>query len=162
MDAKKVARFGLLIALALVLSYAESLVPLSVAVPGVKLGLPNLVVVFAIYRLGTKEAAVLSLLRVVLVSAMFGNAYSLWYSLAGALLSLAVMTGLKKTGLFGCTGVSVAGGVCHNLGQIAVAMVVLRSSAVAYYLPVLLLSGTAAGVAIGAAGAVLVKRIRFS
>ena len=162
MDAKKIARYGLLVALALVLSYAESLVPLSVAVPGVKLGLPNLVVIFALYRIGTKEAAVLSVLRVVLVSAMFGNAYSLWYSLAGAVLSLAVMSALKQTKLFGCTGVSVAGGVCHNLGQIAVAMLVLRSAGVAYYLPVLVFSGTLAGVAIGAVGAVMVKRIRFS
>lgn len=162
MDAKKIARYGLLVALALVLSYAESLVPLSVAVPGVKLGLPNLVVIFALYRIGAKEAAVLSVLRVVLVSAMFGNAYSLWYSLAGAVLSLAVMSALKQTKLFGCTGVSVAGGVCHNLGQIAVAMLVLRSAGVAYYLPVLVFSGTLAGVAIGAVGAVMVKRIRFS
>ena len=162
MDAKKIARYGLLVALALVLSYAESLVPLSVAVPGVKLGLPNLVVIFALYRIGAKEAAVLSVLRVVLVSAMFGNAYSLWYSLAGAVLSLAVMSALKQTKLFGCTGVSVAGGVCHNLGQIAVAMLVLRSVGVAYYLPVLVFSGTLAGVAIGAVGAVMVKRIRFS
>ena len=162
MDAKKIARYGLLISLALVLSYAESLVPLSVAVPGVKLGLPNLVVIFALYRIGAKEAAVLSVLRVVLVSAMFGNAYSLWYSLAGAVLSLAVMSALKQTKLFGCTGVSVAGGVCHNLGQVAVAMLVLRSVGVAYYLPVLVFSGTLAGVAIGAVGAVMVKRIRFS
>ena len=162
MDAKKIARYGLLVALALVLSYAESLVPLSVAVPGVKLGLPNLVVIFALYRIGAKEAAVLSVLRVVLVSAMFGNAYSLWYSLAGAVLSLAVMSALKQTKFFGCTGVSVAGGVCHNLGQIAVAMLVLRSAGVAYYLPVLVFSGTLAGVAIGAVGAVMVKRIRFS
>ena len=161
MDAKKIARYGLLVALALVLSYAESLVPLSVAVPGVKLGLPNLVVIFALYRIGAKEAAVLSVLRVVLVSAMFGNAYSLWYSLAGAVLSLAVMSALKQTKFFGCTGVSVAGGVCHNLGQIAVAMLVLRSAGVAYYLPVLVFSGTLAGVAIGAVGAVMVKRIRF-
>lgn len=162
MDAKKIARYGLLISLALVLSYAESLVPLSVAVPGVKLGLPNLVVIFALYRIGAKEAAVLSVLRVVLVSAMFGNAYSLWYSLAGAVLSLAVMSALKQTKFFGCTGVSVAGGVCHNLGQIAVAMLVLRSAGVAYYLPVLVFSGTLAGVAIGAVGAVMVKRIQFS
>ena len=161
MNAKKVARYGLLLALALVLSYAESLVPLSVAVPGVKLGLPNLVVLFALYRLGVKEAATLSLIRVVLVSTLFGNAYSLWYSLAGAALSLTVMILLKKTGLFGHLGVSVAGGVCHNLGQIAVAMLVLRSVAVAYYLPVLLISGIAAGVAIGAVGAVMVKRVQF-
>ena len=161
MDAKKVARYGLLLALGLVLSYAESLVPLSVAVPGVKLGLPNLVVLFALYRLGVKEAATLSLIRVVLVSNLFGNAYSLWYSLAGAALSLTVMILLKKTGLFGHLGVSVAGGVCHNLGQIAVAMLVLRSVAVAYYLPVLLISGIAAGVAIGAVGAVMLKRVQF-
>jgi len=161
MYAKKVARYGLLLALALVLSYAESLVPLSVAVPGVKLGLPNLAVLFALYRLGEKDAVTLSILRVVLVSILFGNAYSLWYSLAGAVLSLGAMIGLKKLGFFGKLGVSVAGGVCHNLGQIAVAILVLRSTAVIYYLPVLLLSGTLAGIAIGAVGAIMVERVKL-
>lgn len=159
MRGKTVARYGLLTALAMVLSYIETLVPLSLAVPGVKLGLANLVVIFALYRMGPLPAAALSLLRVLLVSFTFGNAYSFWYSLAGAVLSFLVMALLRRLDWFGELGVSVAGGVCHNLGQIAVAILVLRSTAAAYYLPVLLCSGTAAGTAIGAAAAILIRRI---
>lgn len=161
MKTRDIARFALLTALAMVLSWVESLVPLSVAVPGVKLGLTNLVVLFALYRMGVKAAWCLSLVRVLLVSFTFGNAFSLWYSLAGAILSLLVMIALKATGKFSVTGVSVAGAVCHNLGQILVAMAVLRSTAVAFYYPALLLSGTIAGVCIGLAGGVLVRRIRI-
>lgn len=159
MSARTVARFALLTALAMVLSWVEFLLPLPTAIPGVKLGLTNLVVLFALYRLGTRSAWCLSLLRVLLVSFTFGNAFSLWYSLAGAVLSLLVMVGLKKTGKFSATGVSVAGAVSHNLGQILVAMAVLRSAAVVYYYPALLLSGTVAGICVGLAGAVLVRRI---
>ena len=159
MSARTVARFALLTALAMVLSWVEFLLPLPTAIPGVKLGLTNLVVLFALYRLGTRSAWCLSLLRVLLVSFTFGNAFSLWYSLAGAVLSLLVMVGLKKTGKFSVTGVSVAGAVSHNLGQILVAMAVLRSAAVVYYYPALLLSGTVAGICVGLAGAVLVRRI---
>lgn len=161
MKTRDIARFALLTALAMVLSWVESLVPLSVAVPGVKLGLTNLVVLFALYRMGTRAAWCLSLVRVLLVSFTFGNAFSLWYSLAGAILSLLVMMALKATGKFSVTGVSVAGAVCHNLGQILVAMAVLRSTAVAFYYPALVLSGTIAGVCIGLAGGVLVRRIRI-
>ena len=161
MQAKKIAAMGLLVALAMVLSWVEQLVPLSVQVPGVKLGLANLAVLFALYRLGVRAAWTVSLLRVALVSITFGNAYSLWYSLAGAVLSLLVMGLLRKTGRFSLLGVSVAGAVSHNLGQIAVAAAVLGAASMAYYLPVLLVSGTAAGVCIGAVGAILVRRIRI-
>ena len=122
---KNVARYALLVALAMVLSWLESLVPVSAAVPGMKLGLTNLVVIFALYRLSERDAAAISLVRVVLVSLTFGNAYSFAYSLAGAVLSFAVMAVLKRTGRFSIVGVSVAGGVCHNIGQILVAVAVL-------------------------------------
>ncbi len=158
MRASKIARYGLLVALALALSYAESLLP-SPGVPGVKLGLPNLVVVFALYRLGTADAWALSLVRVLLVSLLFGNGASLAYSLAGAALSLAVMCLLKRTGKFSETGVSVAGGVAHNAGQIAVAVFLLETTRLAWYLPVLCLSGTVAGILIGLVSALLVKRV---
>lgn len=161
MRAKQVALLGLLTALAMTLSWVEHMLPLSVAVPGVKLGLTNLVVIFALYRMNTKTAWGLSLLRVLLVSFTFGNAYSLWYSLAGAVLSLLVMLLLRRTEKFSILGVSVAGAVSHNLGQIAVAALVLGSASMVYYLPVLLVSGTAAGVCIGAVSAVLVRRIRL-
>lgn len=158
MRASKIARYGLLVALALTLSYAESLLP-SPGVPGVKLGLPNLVVVFALYRLGTADAWALSLIRVVLASALFGNGVGLAYSIAGAVLSLSVMCLLKKSGRFSETGVSVAGGVAHNAGQVLVAVLLLETTRLAWYLPVLCLSGTVAGILIGVVSALLVKRV---
>ena len=159
MKTRTVALTGLLIALALVLSYLESLVPLSFAVPGIKLGLPNLVIVFALYRLRPATAAAISLLRVALVALLFGSALSLAYSAAGAVLSFAVMLLLKRSGRFGCTGVSVAGAVAHNLAQIAAAALLLETPSLAWYFPVLCVSGTAAGVCIGLLAALLVKRI---
>ena len=158
MRASKIARYGLLVALALALSYAESLLP-SPGVPGVKLGLPNLVVVFALYRLGTVDAWALSLARVLLASVLFGNGVGLAYSMAGAVLSLSVMCLLKKSGRFSETGVSVAGGVAHNAGQVLVAVLLLETTRLAWYLPVLCLSGTVAGVLIGVVSALLVKRV---
>ena len=161
MKSRELARCALLTALALALSWLESLVPLPGAPPGVKLGLGNLAVIFALYRLGPKQAAGLSLTRALLAAAMFGSAYSLAYSLAGAAVSLAVMLGLKKTGKFSILGVSAAGGVGHNLGQILVAMAVLRSGYVAGYLPVLLVSGVSAGLAVGLAGGLVTERVRL-
>ena len=145
------------IALAMILSYVESQIP-SPGIPGVKLGLANLVVVFALYRLGWKEAAGISLLRVFLVSLLFGHAASLMYSAAGAVLSLAGMILLKRIDRLSCVAVSVLGGVLHNAGQILMA-VVLMGHNVVYYLPVLILSGTVAGIGIGLVAAILVRRI---
>ena len=158
MKASKVARYGLITALALVLSYVESLLP-PLGVLGVKLGLPNLAVVFALYRLSWKDACVISLVRVVLVTLLFGNGAALAYSAAGAALSLAAMGLLWKAGKFSSVGVSVAGGVAHNAGQILVAMALLETSRLAWYLPVLWISGTVAGVLVGIVAGVLVKRV---
>ncbi len=158
MKPEKIAQYGLITALALVLSWVESLLP-PLGVPGVKLGLPNLAVVFALYRLGVRDACVISLVRVVLVALLFGNGAALAYSVAGAVLSLALMGLLKRTGKFSPVGVSVAGGVAHNAGQILVAMAMLETSRLVWYLPVLWVSGTVAGVLIGIAAGVLVKRI---
>lgn len=159
MKAKKIALYGLCIALALVLSYVEALVPLSFTVPGVKLGLANIAVIFALYKMSLRDACIISLLRAVLVAVLFGNAFSLAYSLAGAVLSLAVMALLRKTGVFSVTGVSVAGGVAHNVGQIIVAVFVLETGKLVYYLPVLCVSGVAAGVCIGLVSALIIKRV---
>ncbi len=158
MKASKIAQYGLLTALALVLSYLESLIP-PLWVPGLKLGLPNLAVVFALYRLGWKDACAISLVRVVLVTLLFGNGAALAYSIAGAALSLSLMGLLKKTGKFSTVGVSVAGGVAHNAGQTLVAMALLETSRLAWYLPVLWVSGTIAGVLIGIVSGVLVERV---
>ena len=161
MKSRNVALYAVLLALALVLSWLESLVPLSFAVPGIKMGLPNLVVVFALYRMRWRDAALLSLLRVLLVSLLFGNLFAMAYSAAGAALSLLAMGGLKATGKFGMTAVSVAGAVAHNLGQILVAVLVLETARLAYYLPALLVSGVVAGVCVGLLSAFLVKRVKL-
>lgn len=162
MSSRRLARYALLTALAMALSWLESLAPLAGAVPpGVKLGLTNLVVVFALYRMSLRDAAVISLIRVVLVAFTFGNSYSFAYSLAGAALSLAVMALLKRSGKFSLLGISVAGAVSHNIAQVLVAMAVMETARLAWYLPVLLVSGIAAGVCVGAAGALIVKRIRL-
>jgi heptaprenyl diphosphate synthase len=159
MKTKKVATLGLCIALSMVLSFIEHQIPPLVAVPGVKVGLPNLVMVFMLYKIGWKETAVDSLIRVVLVSMLFGSVVSMAYGLVGATLSLIGMTLLKKTKLFSTIAVSVVGGVLHNIGQIATACVVMGTAQIVYYLPVLLISGTIAGVVIGFIAGLLVKKL---
>ena len=159
METRKVAQIGVLVSLAMVLSYVESLFPAFVAVPGVRIGLANIAIIFALYRLGFKEALGISLVRVVLSSLLFGSVLSMAYSAAGALLSLCVMALLKRTRLFGTVAVSVAGGVSHNLGQIGVACLILQTGALVYYVPVLILSGVAAGVVIGIVSAAVISRL---
>ena len=136
------------------------MIPAFVAIPGIKMGLANIAVVFALYKLGWKEATGVSLLRVVLVSLLFGHLASFFYSFAGAVLSLLGMILLKKTGRFSEVAVSVTGGVLHNIGQIAMACILLETDVVRFYLPFLILSGTLAGVVIGVAAAILVRRVK--
>ena len=159
MKTKKVATLGLCIALSMVLSFIESQIPPLVAVPGVKVGLPNLVMVFMLYKIGWKETAIVSIIRVVLVSMLFGSAVSMAYGLVGATFSLVGMILLKKSNLFSTIAVSVVGGVLHNVGQIATACVVMGTAQIVYYLPVLLISGTIAGVVIGFVAGLLVKKL---
>ncbi|MBQ2072531.1 MAG: Gx transporter family protein [Oscillospiraceae bacterium] len=162
MKTQKLTVMALTTAIALVLSFVESQIPAFVAVPGVKMGLANIAIVYALYRLGWKEAAIISLIRVVLVSLLFGSAASFLYSLAGAVLSLLGMALLKKTGKFTEIVVSVAGGVLHNIGQIAMASIILETDALRYYLPFLLVSGILAGVVIGLISGILIRRIHLS
>ena len=162
MKTQKLTVMALTTAIALVLSFVESQIPAFVAVPGVKMGLANIAIVYALYRLGWKEAALISLIRVVLVSLLFGSAASFLYSLAGAVLSLLGMALLKKTGKFTEIVVSVAGGVLHNIGQIAMASIILETDALRYYLPFLLISGILAGVVIGLISGILIRRIHLS
>ena len=124
-----------------------------------KVGLPNLVMVFLLYRVGWRETVVVSIIRVVLVSLLFGNLQSLFFSVAGAAVSLTGMVLLKKTGLFSPLAVSVVGGVLHNVGQIAAACIWTETSQIVYYLPVLMISGIAAGAVIGLASGMLLKRL---
>ena len=159
MKTKKVATLGLCIALSMVLSFIEHQIPPLVAVPGVKVGLPNLVMVFMLYKIGWKETAIVSIVRVVLVSMIFGSVISMAYGLSGATLSLIGMILLQKTKLFSTVTVSVVGGVLHNVGQIAIACVIMGTGLLVSYLPVLLISGTIAGVLIGIVAGLLVKKL---
>ncbi len=158
MKTKKIAIWGLSIALSMILSFIESQIPAFVAIPGVKVGLPNIVIVFLLYRFSWKEASIVSLVRVILMGLIFGPT-TIIYSLCGAILSLAGMILLKKLNLFSCIAVSVIGGVLHNIGQILIAIFVTETAQLIYYLPVLLLSGTFAGVVIGIIAGILVKKL---
>lgn len=155
---KRLVLLAMLTAVAMILSYVESLLP-SVGIPGVKMGLTNIAVIFALFRFGWKEAAALSLVRVVLVSLLFGSVGAMLYSLAGAVLSLAVMALLRRIDRFSTVGISVAGGVAHNAGQILMAMLILQTKQLLGYLPVLAVSGIAGGVLTGLAAALLIRRI---
>ena len=158
MKTKKLTLLALITAAAMILSYIESLLP-SVAVPGVKMGLANIAVIFALYRLGWKEALGISLVRVAMVSTLFGSLGALLYSLSGAVLSLLVMALLKRADRFSSTGVSVAGGVAHNAGQILMAMLLLGNAKLAYYYPILVISGVAGGILTGLTAGMLIRRI---
>ena len=160
MKTKGIAFLGLLIALAFVLSYIEFLLPLNIGIPGAKVGLANLVVMVALYTLGTKEALALSFVRVLLVSLTFGNFAMLLYSLAGAGLSFLVMVIAKRTKLLSITGVSVLGGVFHNIGQIIVAIFALETVKLVYYMPFLTVIGTISGIIIGIVAGMITERIK--
>lgn len=159
MKTKRIACLGLFIALAFVLSYVEYLLPLNIGIPGAKVGLANLVVMVALYTLGKKDAALLSVVRVVLVGFTFGNLAMMLYSMAGALLSFVVMLIAKRTKLFSIAGVSVLGGVFHNVGQIIVAMFVLETASLLYYLPFLIVIGTISGIVIGVISSMITARV---
>lgn len=157
---KKVAYIGLLTALAFILSYVEFLLPVNMGIYGAKLGLPNLVVVAMLYTLKEKETFALSMVRILLVGFTFGNLSGMLYSFAGGILSFAVMAAAKRTQLLSVTGVSVLGGVFHNIGQILLAMAVLETKSLISYLPALLLAGCVSGTVIGILGAAVTKRIQ--
>ncbi len=154
-----IALRGLMIAAAFILSWVEAQIPAFFAVPGIKLGLTNLVVLVALYCLGEADAIWMNILRIILVGCTFGNMFSLIYSLAGGILSGLTMILLKRFGKFHITAVSIAGGVMHNVGQILVAMAVLETKSILYYLPVLWISGIAAGLVVGLIGKEVVTRL---
>ncbi|NLK29279.1 MAG: Gx transporter family protein [Clostridiales bacterium] len=160
MKSKKMATYGLLIALAFILSYIESLFPFPFPVPGMKLGLANLVVITALYGMGYKEAFVLSLIRIILVGFTFGNLSTMVYSLAGGILSFLVMLLTKKSKWFSMVGVSIAGGVFHNIGQIIIAILTVYNYYIITYLPFLLITGVVTGALIGILGSLILKRIQ--
>ena len=160
-SAHMAALYGMLIALAFVLSFVESLIPISLGIPGVKLGLANLVTVVGLYTVGTTGTVVVSLLRIVLTGFTFGNLFAMLYSLAGWGLSIVIMILCKKKKWFGTSGISILGGIGHNIGQITVAAFVVKQVGVFFYLPMLLIAGTAAGLVIGILGAMIISRIKI-
>ena len=156
----KAAYFGVFTALALIFSYVETLIPINFGIPGAKLGLANLVIVIVLYKMGGKEALLLSVTRIVLSGFLFGNLFAILYSLAGGLFSLAVMGLVKRRKSFSIIGVSMAGGVTHNIGQLIVAMLVVKTYQVGYYLPVLMMAGLATGTLIGVISREVLKRLK--
>ena len=152
---RKTAYLGLFAAVAIIFGYVESLIPVFAGIPGVKIGLANLAILFILDRYSWREAALVSVVRILVIGFMFGNLFSIVYGLAGAALSLTVMNFLKKHSEFSLIGISVAGGVTHNIGQLIVAMIVVSNTSLMVYAPALLVAGVLAGVAIG----VLVKEV---
>lgn len=161
MTNRKVAILSLSVALAMILSYVESQIPSPIQIPGVKMGLANLAVIYTLYKSGLKDAIVVSLVRVFMLAMLFGNAVSLIYSISGAILSLLTMVILIKLDKFSTVGVSVAGGVMHNVGQILAACILLETNILKYYLPFLLISGVLAGVIIGLISGQLINRVKI-
>ena len=159
MKASKLSLAALSVSLAMILSFVESQIPAFVAIPGVKIGLTNIVVIYALYKLGWKYAAVISFVRILLVGILFGNGVSIAYSLAGATVSFVVMVLLMRAKVFSTAAVSVAGGVMHNMAQIGMACIIMETNLLTYYAPFLLISGTLAGIAIGVISAIMIKRV---
>ena len=155
----KIAYWGVFLALALVCSYVESLIPISFGIPGVKLGLTNIVVILMLYTIGAKDAILISVLRIILAGFMFGNAFSIIYSLAGGILSFVVMLLLKNTGKLKILSISTAGGISHNVGQLIVAALVVENYNILFYVPVLIIAGIITGFLIGLlAGEIVLRR----
>lgn len=148
---KKTSELGFFLAVALILSYVESLIPITFGIPGIKLGLPNMIVVLLLFgqRYGAKEALLVNGMRIVLSGFMFSNLYAILYALAGAVFSYVSMLIGKRLRCFSVIGVSVLGGLFHNIGQAVVAMIVVETFAVSYYIPFLIVAGTITGAFLG-------------
>ena len=160
--AKKITRAALMVALAMILSYIEVLIPFNFGIPGIKLGLANLVVVTALYLFGGRMAFVISIVRIVLIAFTFGSLAAMFYSLAGGILSFLIMLLFSRIKGFSLLGVSVAGGVTHNIGQLIVAMLVVENLNIMLYAPVLMIAGLVTGLLIGIAAKLLIPRVKKS
>lgn len=156
---RRTVELGFLLALALILSYIESLIPFSFGIPGIKLGLPNLIVLLLLYDKGEREALMVNGLRIVLSGFLFSNLYAILYALAGAVCSFLAMLFGRRTKL-SMVGVSMLGGVFHNIGQLLVAMAVVETFAVVYYVPFLIVAGTVTGAVLGLVGIELEPYLR--
>ena len=157
---KRITVLALCTSVALILSYVEFLLPaIFVSVPGIKMGLPNIAILLVLYRIGEKEAAAVSFVRLVISTMLFGNFTSFIYSFAGATLSLALMILLKKLDALSVVGVSVAGALMHNIGQVLVAMALMHTSEIGYYMIILAVTGVISGIFVGLCGAFVFKKL---
>ena len=156
-----IAMCGVLTALAMIFSYIESIIPVPIPVPGIKLGVANIAVITILYTLGIKEAVIINILRISLTAMLFGNLNSFLFSIAGAVLSMVTMIVLKKIDSFSYIGVSVSGAIMHNVGQIIAAIFIMGSSAIIYYLPVLIIAGVITGIIIGIVSGIVVKYVKI-
>lgn len=157
---RKIAYYGIFGALAILAGYVEMMIPVPLPIPGVKLGLSNVVVLMALYVMGSKEAAAISVVRVAVSALLFKGAAGLWYSLAGAVFSFAVMALAKKSGRFSAVGVSIFGGIFHNIGQLAAAWIILGRAVVMYLLPILTVCGAVTGFGIGVVSEMCIKHVK--
>ena len=157
---RKTAFLALSVTLGLILSYVETLIPVFAGVPGMKPGLSNILIVFLLFSYGIAEAATVNLLRILIAGILFGNPFSIVYSLSGAVFAIIGMALLKRTGMFSVYGVSMAGGMLHNAGQILVAAFIVENYNIVLYLPVLIVSGCITGFIVGFIGGVIIKRVR--
>ncbi len=161
MKTNKITHTALFISLSMILSYLENMLPPLTAIPGIKLGLANIVIIFVLFKFGEKNAVIVSITRVVLIGILFGSVMSTIYSLVGAVFSLLGMILFKKINVFSYIGISVAGGVLHNIGQIVTAIFMVETAQIIYYLPILIISGTLSGIFIGLIPVLLIKRDRI-
>lgn len=159
MNAKRIAADGLFLALALVVSYIEVLIPIPLGVPGVKLGLANAVIMVLLFFTTWQRTLLISIVRILLAGFLFGNPMTIVYSLAGGILSLFIMVILRKIKGFSVIGISIGGGVAHNIGQLSVAVALMENARIYYYAPILLVTGTISGIAIGILTGILIKKL---
>jgi len=159
---KRVAVCGVLTALAMIFSYIEALIPIPIGIPGVKLGIANIAIIAVIYIVGDADAVIVNFLRIVLTGILFGNFYSFLFSLVGGMLSVILMILFKKTKKLSMVGVSMIGGVAHNVGQIVAAVFLMDNAEIAYYLPILIVAGVVTGIIIGCVGQLVTKRIEVN
>lgn len=160
MKTNRLTLYALFVSLALIFSYIETLIPMPFFAPGMKLGLANIVIIVILYKMSVKDAYIISIIRILAVALLFGNAFSLAYSFAGGIVSLTVMTLLKQHSKLSITGVSIAGGITHNIAQIGVAAILLDTAELIYYLPVLLITGSVTGLLIGILGGLTLSKLK--
>jgi len=156
----KIAKLGVIVALSMILGYVESMLPLPIPIPGIKLGLANLVTIVSFYLIGLRESWLIAMVRICLLSILFGSFYSWIFSMAGGICSLLFMSLALKCKIFSMTAVSCVGGVAHNVGQIVAAAILMNAGLILMYIPLLIIGGVVSGIIIGLIGSLIIGRIK--